>query len=157
MKMGLSAFLKTCIMGSSFNLKTHPPIERNTDGSLIRMSLQQWWAAKRIIRERCCNLQDENDCLLLDDGEEANCPQLHSRSVCCTSFRYILLKEKEAMTLEEDLFGSASVRRCVLCGKPYIAHGNRAKYCDECKVVARKKQQADYAKRKRSNSRKIEL
>lgn len=139
-----------------FNLKKHPPIERNADGSLIRMNLRQWWAAIRIIREHCCHLQDAC-CLLLDDDEEVACPQLYSRSVCCTFFRYILLKEKEAMTLEEDLFGSASVRRCALCGKPYIAYGNRAKYCDECKVVAKKKQQADYARRKRSNSRKIEL
>ena len=139
-----------------FNLKSYPPIERNADGSLIRMNLRQWWAAIRIIREHCCHLQD-GCCLLLDDGEEVACPQLHSRSVCCAFFRYILLKEKEAMTLEEALFGSASVRRCALCGKPFIAHGNRAKYCDECKVVAKKKQQADYARRKRSNSRKIEL
>ena len=28
-----------------FNLKAYPPIERNADGSLIRMTLRQSWAA----------------------------------------------------------------------------------------------------------------
>ena len=55
-----------------FNLKAYPPIERNADGSLIRMKLRQWWAAKRIIREHCCNLRDERNCLLLDDGEKTS-------------------------------------------------------------------------------------
>ena len=149
--MGLSAFLTTCTMGSSFNLKTHPPIERNADGSLIRMSLQQWWAAKRIIREHCCNLHDENDCLLLDDGEEVACPQYKSRSVCCAYFRYVLLKEPSAAAMEAELFRGIASRRCERCGKPYVARGNRTKYCDACKVIAKREQQADYARRKRAN------
>ena len=140
-----------------FNPKAYPLIERNVDGSLIRMKLRQSWAAKRIIREYCCNLRDERNCLLLDDGEEIVCPQLLSRSVCCTYFRHVLLKEETALALEEELFGSAAVRRCARCGKPYIAHGNRAKYCDEYKVIAKKEQQAGYARRKRASRRKIEI
>lgn len=140
-----------------FNLKAYPPIERKADGSLIRMKLRQSWAAKRIIREHCCNLRDERNCLLLDDGEEVACPQLRSRSVCCKFFRNVLLKLTEAAGLEAEIFHDDNVRRCARCGKPYIAHGNRAKYCDECKVISKKEQQAEYARRKRVSRRKIEI
>lgn len=139
-----------------FNLKTYPPIERNADGSLIRLTLRQWWATIRIIRAHCCHLQ-ENNCLLLDDGEEVACPQLRSRSVCCTFFRYVLLKLTEAAALETEIFHHGNVRSCARCGKPFVPGGNRAKYCDECKVVAKKEQQADYARRRRASSRKIEI
>ena len=151
-----SSLSKTKRERMMFNLKAYPPIERNTDGSLIRMKLRQSWAAKRIIREHCCNLQD-NNCLLLDVGEEVACPQLRSRSACCTFFRNVLLKLTEAAGLEAEIFHDDNVRRCARCGKPYIAHGNRAKYCDECKVIAKKEQQAEYARRKRASRRKIEI
>ncbi len=72
------------------DLKKHPPIERNPDGSLIRMIQKQHWKAMRIIREHCCNCRDDF-CLMLDCGEEVTCPQLLSRSVCCTYFRYVLM------------------------------------------------------------------
>lgn len=139
-----------------FNPKEYPPIERNADGSLIRMTQQQHWEAKRLIRRFCCNCKNDN-CLLLDQGEEFVCPQLLSRSVCCMYFRHVLLNEPEASALKAAVFGGEKSRRCALCGKTFIAHGNRAKYCDDCKVVAKKKQQAEYAKRVRAKSRKIEF
>ena len=92
---------------NGFHFEQFPPIERNADGSLVRMALRQWWAAKRIIREHCCNLRDERNCLLLDDGEEVACPQLRSRSVCCTFFRNVLLKLAEAAGLEAEIFQTA--------------------------------------------------
>jgi len=152
-----SSLSKTKKERMMFNLKAYPPIERNADGSLIRMKLRQSWAVKRIIREHCCNLQDERNCLLLDDGEEVTCPQLRNRSVCCTFFRNVLLKLAEAAGLEAEIFHEDNVRLCARCGKPYIAHGNRAKYCDECKVITKKEQQAEYARRKRARRRKIEI
>ncbi len=72
-------------------------------------------------------------------------------------FRNVLLKLTEAAGLEAEIFHDDNVRRCARCGKPYVAHGNRAKYCDECKVIAKKEQQAEYARRRRANSRKIEI
>ena len=139
-----------------FNPREYPPIERNPDRSLICMTQRQHWDAKRIIRDHCCNCIDDH-CLLLDNGDEVICPQLLSRSVCCTYFRHVLPKDKDNTTLEAELFGNADVRHCALCGKPYIAHSNNAKYCDECKVIAKKKQQAEYAKRARAKRRKVEL
>ena len=131
-----SSLSKTKKERMMFNLKAYPPIERNAD---------------------CCNLQDERNCLLLDDGEEVTCPQLRNRSVCCTFFRNVLLKLAEAAGLEAEIFHEDNVRLCARCGKPYIAHGNRAKYCDECKVITKKEQQAEYARRKRARRRKIEI
>ena len=109
-----------------------------------------------LVRSACANCQD-GCCLLLDDGEEVACPQLRSRSVCCTFFRNVLLKFPESAGLEAEIFHDNNVRRCARCGKPFIPGGNRAKYCDECKVIAKKEQQAEYARRRRANSRKIEI
>ena len=132
-----------------FDPSEYPPLERNPDGSLIRMTLRQSWAAKRLVKS-CCNYID-GSCLLLDDGEEVACPQYKSRSVCCAYFRYVLLKEPSAAAMEAELFRGIASRRCERCGKPYVARGNRAKYCDACKVIAKREQQADYARRKRAN------
>ena len=137
------------------NPKKYPPIERSADGSLITMTPRQHQAAVRLIRSRCCNCDNDN-CLLLDDGEEVICPQILSSSVCCTYFRHILLKEPEAQALEAALFRKDDLRRCARCGKPLSAHGNRAKYCDDCKVAAQREQQAKYARERRAKSRKIE-
>lgn len=138
-----------------FNPRKYPPIERNPDGSLIQMTTRQRWGANRLIRARCCNC-DQDNCLLLDRGEEVICPQLLSHSVCCTYFRNVLLKEAEAKALETTLFRKDDLRCCARCGKSFTAHGNRAKYCDDCKIIAKREQQADYAKRRRSKRRKIE-
>ncbi len=67
------------------------------------------------------------------------------------------LKDKNAAALETELFHNGSVRRCARCGKPFAAGGNRAKYCNGCKIIVKKKQQAEYARRKRAESRKIEI
>lgn len=138
-----------------FNPKLYPPMERNPDGSLIRMTPKQHREAVRLIRSRCCNCKDGN-CLLLDRGEEVVCPQSISRSVCCTYYRHVLLKEPEAHALETALFRKDDLRHCARCGKPYTANGNRAKYCDDCKVIVQRQQQAEYARKRRAKSRKIE-
>ena len=133
-----------------FDPRNYPSMERNPDGSLIRMTLPQSWAAKRLVKI-CCNYI-EGTCLLLDDGEEVTCPQYKSRSVCCTYFRYVLMKDPNAEAMEAELFRGIASRRCERCGKPYIANGNRAKYCDDCKLIVKREQQADYARRKRAKA-----
>ena len=140
-----------------FDPRQYPPMERNADGSLIRMTLRQWWAVKRLIREHCCNLDPDGCCLLLDDGEAVVCPQLWSRSVCCAFLRFVLMKAAAAGSLELYIFQGNSLRQCARCGKPFIPGGNRAKYCAACKVIAQREQKAEYAKKRRANSRKIEI
>ena len=133
----------------------HPPMERKPDGSLYRMTPKQHREAVRIINERCCNCDDGN-CLLLDDGEEVVCPQTISYSVCCAYFRHVLLKEPEAKKLEAEIFRKDDLRRCNRCGKPFASTGSRAKYCADCKVIVQREQKAEYARRRRAESRKIE-
>ena len=132
-----------------------PPMERKPDGSLYRMTPKQHREAVRIINDRCCNCDDGN-CLLLDDGDEVVCPQMLSCSVCCTYFRHVLLKEPEAKKLEAEIFYKDNVRRCARCGKPFASTGNRAKYCADCKAIVQRKQKAEYARRRRAESRKVE-
>ena len=139
---------------AGFDFAHYPPVERNPDGSLIRLSLKQWWSVKRLIRERCCHLDPDGNCLLLDDSEPVACPQLWSRSLCCTFLRFVLMKASSAMPLEMDIFHSDELRRCSRCGRPFLPGGNRAKYCAECKVIARREQKSAYSKRLRAGVEK---
>lgn len=138
-----------------FNPKDYPPIERSKDGSLPRMTPRQHQHAVRIIENHCCN-HDNGNCLLLDHGEEVVCPQSISNSVCCTYFYHVLLQEPGAQTLNAALFHIDDLKHCVRCGKPFASKGNRAKYCADCKVIVQRKQKAEYAKRRRVDSRKID-
>ena len=129
---------------------TLAPVERKPDGTLYRMTPAQHREAKRIIRKLCSNYCEGN-CICLDKGEEVPCPQMLSASVCCRFFRNVLLKDPEAGALEAEILALGTRKRCAVCGKTFCAKGNRAKYCAACKVVAQRKQQAEYAKRRRES------
>lgn len=141
--------------GEIVQLGKYPPIERTPDGSLPRMTTKQHREAVKLIRRRCCNC-DHGNCLLLDDGDEVVCPQTLTHSVCCTYFRHVLLHEPEAQALYAALFNKDDLRRCVRCGKSYASHGNRAKYCDGCKLIVQREQKAEYARKRRAERRKID-
>ena len=125
------------------------PIERKPDGSLYRMTTAQQRDARKIIRRLCSNYCDGN-CIRLDKGEEVPCPQMLSASVCCRFFRNVLLKDPEAGALEAGFFSSGTKKHCAICGKEFYSAGNRAKYCADCKAGAQRKQQAEYARRRRA-------
>ena len=125
------------------------PIERKPDGSLYRMTPAQQRDARKIIRRLCSNCVNDN-CIRLDQGEEVPCPQMLSASVCCRFFRHVLLKDPEAGTLEAGIFSSGTKKHCAICGKEFYSAGNRAKYCADCKASAQRKQQAEYARRRRA-------
>ena len=129
---------------------TLAPVERKPDGTLYRMTPAQHCEAKKIIRRLCSNYCEGN-CIRLDKGEEVPCPQMLSASVCCRFFRNVLLKDPEAGALEAEILALGTRKRCAVCGKTFCAKGNRAKYCAACKVVAQRKQQAEYAKRRRES------
>ena len=126
------------------------PIERKADGPLYRMTPTQHREAKKIIRRLCSNYCEGN-CIRLDKGEEVPCPQMLSASVCCRFFRHVLLKDPEAGTLEAGIFSSGTKKHCTICGKEFYSAGNRAKYCADCKAGAQRKQQAEYARRRRAS------
>ena len=126
------------------------PVERKPDGTLYRMTPAQHREAKKIIRRLCSNYCDGN-CIRLDKGEEVPCPQMLSASVCCRFFRNVLLKDPEAGALEAGFFSSGTKKHCTICGKEFYSAGNRAKYCADCKAGAQRKQQAEYARRRRAS------
>ena len=126
------------------------PIERKPDGSLYRMTPAQQRDARKIIRRLCSNCVNDN-CIRLDQSEEVPCPQMLSASVCCHFFRNVLLKDPEAGALEAGIFSSGTKKHCTICGKEFYSAGNRAKYCAGCKAGAQRKQQAEYARRRRAS------
>ena len=139
-----------------FDLKKLPPIERKADGSLPCMTGRQKQDAVRLIRHRC-SANDKGNCLYLDDGEEVICPQTISYSVCCKFFRRVLLRDEAGKDLEAELFHKDDIKHCVICGETFISTSNRAKYCATCKANVQRKQKAEYARRRRADSRKIEV
>ena len=129
--------------------KDLPPLERRPNGSLYRMTPAQRKQAASLIRRECCNCEDGN-CLALDDGEPCACVHSISYSLLCKYFRKAVLPAEPL--LEADILGTR-FEKCVSCGAPIIKKGNRKKYCEKCAQRAYKAQQAEYARRKRAESK----
>lgn len=90
-----------------------------------------------LIKAECCNYQQGN-CLLLDDEEPTPCPQLVSGSLSCRWFRDAVLPSDEELYAE--IMGQSALKQCSVCGQPFRAISNRAKYCERCRKNERKKQ-----------------
>lgn len=105
--------------------------------------------ANALINRLCANY-DNVTCLALDDGEPCVCVQCISYSLLCKYFRNAVLPAEPK--LEADIFG-IRYEKCVSCGSPIIKKSNRKKYCEKCAKRAYKKQQAEYARRKRAESK----
>lgn len=102
-----------------------------------------------LIKRLCANY-DNGNCLALDDGEPCACVQSISYSLLCKYFRKAVLPAEPL--LEADILGTR-FEKCVSCGTPIIKKGNRKKYCEKCAQRAYKAQQAEYARRKRAESK----
>ena len=108
--------------------------------SIPRMSYPQYRKARKLTHE-CCNYCDGN-CLLLDDGEECVCVQSISYSLLCWWFRAAVLPLDGAL-YAEIIQSRDSVKRCAVCGAAFTPKSNRAKYCPDCAVRMRRKQEAE--------------
>ena len=108
--------------------------------SLPRMNYPQYRKARKLVRE-CCNYCDGN-CLLLDDGEECVCVQSISYSLLCRWFRAAVLPLDGAL-YAEIIQSRDRVKRCAVCGAAFTPKSNRAKYCPDCAVRIRRKQEAE--------------
>ena len=131
-----------------FNIKDLPPIKRQPDGSLPRMTPRQRQTAVLLIRKLCCNYLD-GDCLLLDDDEECVCVQSISYSVNCKFFRQVLLEDKDGTALKVELFRDDNTKRCVVCGSAFQSSSNSAKYCGDCAPITQRRQKAVHARKRR--------
>ena len=103
------------------------------------MDYRQYRAACRLVHE-CCNY-DNGNCILLDNGEPCVCVQSISYSLLCRWFIAAVLPLDGK--LEAALLHRADRKKCVLCGGYYLPKSNRAKYCPECAVAARRKKEAE--------------
>ncbi len=118
--------------------------------TVIRMSAQQFRQAGALIKSLCCNYDSSTGgCLLLDRGEVVKCPQLISQSLICRYFRDVLLEDKQGKALKAEIMGEDHVRTCEVCGKPFRAVSNRAKYCAKCAEKMKRKQAADRKRKQR--------
>lgn len=116
---------------------------------LPSLTLKQRQRANALIKRLCANY-DNGNCLALDDGELCVCVQSISYSLLCKYFRKAVLPAEPL--LEADILGTR-FEKCVSCGAPIIKKGNRKKYCEKCAQRAYKAQQAEYARRRRAESK----
>ena len=96
------------------------------------MSEKQYKEACSLIRNLCCNYErSTGGCLLLDDGELVRCPQMTEQALVCRYFRDVLLEVRGGKALKADITGAGAyrVKKCTVCGQPFRAVSNRAKYC----------------------------
>lgn len=100
------------------------------------------------IRNHCCNLWHGDKCLLLDDGIEHRCTQLGADSLKCVWFRDAVLPGN--LDLLAEIQGeTCTPRRCEVCGLPFRALSNRAKYCSKCSKRRERERKAAWAQKTR--------
>lgn len=124
-----------------------PPLERKTDDSPYCMNPAQRKRANSLIRRECCNC-DSGNCLALDDGDTCSCPQMITFSVCCKWFRWAVLPLDR--TLEAEIYRDCALKRCSVCGKPYVPKSNRGKYCPNCAARVHRRQKTESERKRRS-------
>ena len=118
---------------------------------LQRMSDMQKRKAVALIKSLCCNYDGPTgSCLVLSGWEDTPCPQCSSNSLMCRHFRDVLLEDKAGKELKAAIMSCGSIKTCQVCGKPFRAVSNRAKYCQRCaekvgrqKATARKRRQRE--------------
>lgn len=118
-------------------------IERNKNGSLIRMTPMQRRNANALIHNLCCNY-DNGKCIALD----CDCVQSISYSVCCKWFRHCILPQDKALLAE--VVNPEQSKHCVICGKAFVPKSNRGKYCEKCSKSERKRKKAMYERKRRN-------
>ena len=100
------------------------------------MDYSQYRRTRKLVHA-CCNYDNGNS-IMLDDGEECVCVQSISYSLLCRWFRIAVLPLDKP--LETALLYRGSMKRCVVCGQPFLHGSNRAKYCKPCAAKVHRKQ-----------------
>lgn len=100
------------------------------------MDYSQYRKARKLAYT-CCNY-DNGNCIMLDDGEACVCVQSISYSLLCRWFRIAVLPLDNS--LETAMLYRGSMKRCVVCGQPFLPGSNRAKYCKPCAAKTHRKQ-----------------
>lgn len=117
--------------------------------NIIRLNYQQHRAVCRLVHE-CCNY-DGGNCLALDDGwDPCVCVQSISQSLNCKWFCAAVLPQDTSLCA--DLLHRDHAKHCELCGRSFVPNSNRAKYCSDCAITARRKKEAERQRRRYYNS-----
>ena len=75
-----------------------------------RMSAKQYKDACSLIRGLCCNYdRSTGGCLLLDNGEVVQCPQILTQALVCRYFRDVLLEDRDGKALKDSIFGTGKI------------------------------------------------
>ncbi len=119
--------------------------------NILRMTPEQAAKVKKAVKKRCCNYIDGN-CILLEGLDHCPCPQLITRSLICRWFLTAVLPGEEK--LHQDLVGKGERKLCRECGAVYYSASNHSKYCADCAATMKRRQQAEYARRKRASVEK---
>ena len=99
------------------------------------MTYQQYRTARRLVHQ-CCNYDDGN-CLVL----ECVCVQSISYSLLCRWFRAAVLPLDTGLCAA--LLYHDQMKPCIICGGSFVPKSNRAKYCPDCAVAARRRKEAE--------------
>lgn len=116
-------------------------------GKLRRMNGTQARKVRTLIRRLCANY-DGGNCLLLDDGDGCVCPQTISNSLMCSYFQTAVLPNDRELCAK-IVGGIHNWKRCILCGRQFVARSNRAVYCDHCAQQERRRKTRDRVRRHR--------
>ena len=99
------------------------------------MTYQQYRTTRKLVHQ-CCNYDDGN-CLVL----ECVCVQSISYSLLCRWFRAAVLPQDTKLCVA--LLYRDQMKPCVICGGSFVPKSNRAKYCPDCAVAARRRKEAE--------------
>ena len=103
--------------------------------SIPHMTYQQYRTARKLVHQ-CCNY-DEGNCLVL----ECVCVQSISYSLLCRWFRAAVLPQDTSLCAA--LLYRDQMKPCAVCGALFVPKSNRAKYCPDCAVAARRRKEAE--------------
>ncbi|MBQ2664335.1 MAG: cysteine-rich VLP protein [Clostridia bacterium] len=104
---------------------------------------------KSLVIKLCCNYYD-GDCLLLDDGEQHECPQCCSSSIVCRWFLNAVLPQDS--DLHTRLVMPPKTKVCKRCGRFFVYKSRKAQHCPDCKKKVERIQAAERKRRQRAKS-----
>lgn len=105
-----------------------------------RLTPAQFHRVKTIIKNQCCNYCN-GECILLD----CTCPQTITYSLICKWFKNAVLPNDKELYIK--IIKPENTNKCVVCGKEFVKKTNNAKYCDNCRVIVRRRKVAEYKRK----------
>ena len=114
---------------------------------IVKINSKQSRKVNKLVRNFCCNCVDDN-CLLLDDGDEHSCVQLiSSTGIYCNYFLKSVLPND--MELFAELESKDNKRACTNCGKRFYSQTKNRLYCSDCAKRIKRQKAAERKRRQR--------